>query len=97
MDNKQCNVGSVDTWQGREADYIIFSTVRTNHLGFLSNPNRMNVALSRARHGLIILGNTETLSQDNNWKEYVDYLIENDAVVESCDEAIQLLKFDKFV
>lgn len=93
LDDNFKNIGSVDTWQGRESDYIVFSTVRSTNLGFLQNPNRMNVALSRARHGLILLGNTQTLCQDDNWREYVNYLYDNDAVVENCDEAIERLKF----
>jgi superfamily I DNA and/or RNA helicase len=56
---------SVDQFQGEESDIIILSLVRSNTLGsigFLSVQNRMVVALSRARHGLYILGNGTLLS-----------------------------------
>ncbi|PKI40624.1 hypothetical protein CRG98_038973 [Punica granatum] len=57
-------VNSVDGFQGREQDIVILSTVRSNHqgsIGFLANPNRTNVALTRARYCLWILGNQRTL------------------------------------
>ncbi|CAI9276325.1 unnamed protein product [Lactuca saligna] len=58
------NVRSVDGFQGSEEDVIIFSTVRCNQrgsVGFLSNRQRANVALTRARHCLWIVGNKETM------------------------------------
>ncbi|CAM8913519.1 unnamed protein product [Rhodiola kirilowii] len=69
------NVRSVDAYQGGEDDVIIISTVRSNirgSVGFLSNHQRTNVALTRARHCLWILGNGQTLiSSDCIWKKLV--------------------------
>jgi hypothetical protein len=56
----------VDNFQGEQADVVIVSLVRSNtghQLGFLKQPQRINVLLSRARHGLILLGNEATLRQ----------------------------------
>lgn len=59
------NVRSVDGFQGSEEDIIIISTVRSNgngKIGFLSNRQRANVALTRARHCLWVIGNETTLA-----------------------------------
>jgi AAA domain len=55
---------SIDNFQGEEADIIVVSLVRSNKqgtIGFLKEPQRVNVLLSRARHGLYIVGNSSTL------------------------------------
>ncbi|XP_020234153.1 helicase sen1 [Cajanus cajan] len=68
-------VRSVDGFQGGEEDIIIFSTVRSNgcgKVGFLSNRQRANVALTRARYCLWILGNAATLINSNSvWRKLV--------------------------
>ncbi|KAH9698652.1 UvrD-like helicase ATP-binding domain-containing protein [Citrus sinensis] len=68
-------VMSVDGFQGGEEDIIIISTVRSNNggsIGFISNPRRVNVALTRARHCLWILGNERTLTRNRSvWKALV--------------------------
>lgn len=58
-------VDTVDAFQGREADVVVISTVRTgSHVGFLSEPRRINVALTRAKTLLIVLGRIETIKRD---------------------------------
>ncbi|KAI9100065.1 hypothetical protein K1719_024283 [Acacia pycnantha] len=77
------NIRSVDGFQGGEEDIIMISTVRSNkkgNVGFLSNRQRSNVALTRARHCLWILGNAETLEQSGSiWRKLV-----NDAKQRGC-------------
>lgn len=61
---KQITVNTVDAFQGQERDVILVSLVRANdegRIGFLSDLRRMNVAMTRARYKLIILGAAETL------------------------------------
>ncbi|KAL8194025.1 hypothetical protein R6Q57_026267 [Mikania cordata] len=69
------NVRSVDGFQGSEEDVIIISTVRCNSkgsVGFLSNHQRTNVSLTRARYCLWILGNESTLmNSDTIWKNLI--------------------------
>lgn len=55
---------SVDRFQGKESGIVIVSTVRTNGLGFTKTPERLNVALSRARRLLIIVGNSNFYTSD---------------------------------
>ena len=66
-------VSTVDAFQGGEKDIIILSTVRSGGArGFIDNPNRSNVALTRARNHLFIVGNAETLKKDEAiWKHVV--------------------------
>ena len=58
------DVESVDAFEGRESDAVILSLVRSNEraaIGFLNDPNRVNVAISRARKLLVIVGDSKTV------------------------------------
>ena len=69
-------VSTVDSFQGRESDVIVFSTVRSNadgEIGFLEDHRRLNVMWTRARIALIIVGNQDTLTQGSDlWKRALD-------------------------
>ncbi|KDQ53776.1 hypothetical protein JAAARDRAFT_61145 [Jaapia argillacea MUCL 33604] len=66
---------TIDSFQGRESDIIIFTTVRcnvSNDIGFVEDERRLNVAWTRARLGLIIVGDRRTLSEGSElWKRAV--------------------------
>jgi len=64
-DFKSVEVSSIDGFQGREADIVVFVTVRCNtryEIGFLKDLRRMNVALTRARAAVIVIGHQQTLT-----------------------------------
>lgn len=60
---KRPPVNTVDSYQGDERDIIIISFVRTNGLGFVDDYRRLNVALTRPRHSLILIGHYDALSK----------------------------------
>ena len=59
-------VGNVDSMQGREADIVFLSMVRTKQIGFLDNPNRVNVAITRSKYQLVILGKHQFFSKSDD-------------------------------
>ncbi len=76
---KDVEVKSVDGFQGREKEIIILSLVRANskeEIGFLSDIRRLNVAITRAKRKLIIVGDTKTLSSNETYKRLIDYIKE---------------------
>ncbi|KAJ3125981.1 hypothetical protein HK098_007986 [Nowakowskiella sp. JEL0407] len=66
-------VMTVDSSQGREADIVLLSCVRNAELGFTANRKRMNVAISRAKEILYIVGCGRLLNSDRDWRMVLDY------------------------
>ncbi|EJC99752.1 P-loop containing nucleoside triphosphate hydrolase protein [Fomitiporia mediterranea MF3/22] len=81
---RETRVGSVEEFQGQERRVIIISTVRSSRdmisydlrhtLGFVANPRRFNVAVTRAQALLIVIGDPFVLALDPLWKEFINYV-----------------------
>uniref|UniRef100_A0A7G3AED1 Putative dna helicase n=1 Tax=Lutzomyia longipalpis TaxID=7200 RepID=A0A7G3AED1_LUTLO len=82
------DIGPVEKFQGQEKSVIILSTVRslTRGVGFLKNPKRLNVALTRAQALLIIIGNVDTLEHDDTWSRFIDFCKENGVIKKFVEE-----------
>ena len=89
-------VNTVDGFQGKEKDIIIISTVRGNDfgsIGFLSDPRRMNVALTRAKVGLFVVGHATTLRQGNPlWAKFVEHAEKNHTLIWCEDSNSDILR-----
>ncbi|EDR27732.1 hypothetical protein, conserved [Entamoeba dispar SAW760] len=77
---KHCGIeraSTIDSFQGNESDYVIFSPVRSNYnkgAHFIGDYHRVNVAITRAKKGLIIVGNYNTLRYERVWQLIFNFL-----------------------
>jgi len=77
-------LGSVDGFQGREKEAVIFSLVRSNdkrETGFLKEERRLNVAMTRARRHLVVIGDSETVKHAGGYlREWIKWVEEHGEV-----------------
>jgi superfamily I DNA and/or RNA helicase len=74
--NIKIEVQTIDSYQGQERDAIYVSLVRSNdrnEIGFLQDYRRMNVAMTRARKKLVLIGDSATLGNDSFYKALIDH------------------------
>ena len=90
VDFRLIKVASVEDFQGQERPIIIISTVRSNNslpsekvrlLGFLQNPKRFNVAVTRAQAMLVVIGNPDVLKHDEQWGALLEYALDRNCYV----------------
>jgi DNA polymerase III delta prime subunit len=84
------DIGPTEAFQGLERGVVILCTTRSKHRfldsdkavdwGIIGLPNKMNVALTRAKFGLIVIGRKEILLQDPNWRAFLDFCNRNGLV-----------------
>ena len=82
-------VGSTEMLQGSEYAVVLITTTRSSipeicvdkkhQLGFMSNPKRFNVAITRAKALLVVIGNPFTLAHDEHWRSLLDHCRNNDS------------------
>ncbi|HOZ78045.1 MAG TPA: AAA domain-containing protein [Ferruginibacter sp.] len=74
---KQMRISTIDSFQGQEKEIIILSLVRSNDdgdIGFLKDYRRMNVAVTRAKEQLFIIGDSATIGADNFYNAFLTYI-----------------------
>ena len=70
------SVNTIDSFQGQERDVVYISLTRSNSdaiIGFLSDTRRMNVAMTRARKKLVVIGDSATLSKAKFYADFIEY------------------------
>ena len=85
QDMTPVEVKTVDGFQGREKEIIIISTVRSNedgNIGFLRDLRRLNVAITRAKRKLIIIGNKNTLTENPTYERLIKFCEDKNLLVE---------------
>lgn len=76
LKSKSIRVDTIDGFQGQESDIVYISLVRSNsknEIGFLKDYRRMNVAMTRAKRKLIIIGDSATIGGDEFYSAFLDY------------------------
>lgn len=78
-------VDTVDGFQGREKDIVLVSLVRSNDrgtVGFLDEPRRFNVALTRARRKAVVVGDADTVTEADVYDDFLEYMGRSGTVVD---------------
>nr|WP_262920132.1 C-terminal helicase domain-containing protein [Niabella hibiscisoli] len=74
---KTMRVSTIDSFQGQEKSVIVLSLVRSNddcEIGFLKDYRRMNVAITRAKDALIVIGDSATIGADPFYESFLQYV-----------------------
>ena len=74
-------VSTVDAFQGAEKDIIVLGCVRTRNLGFIEDCRRLNVAITRARRHLIVVGKETLLRRNQHWRYIIEQSQSKDAKI----------------
>ena len=100
----QLEVSTVDSFQGREKSFVLFSAVRAHSverlggasgIGFVADSNRLNVALTRAKQCLAVLGSARTLSKESIWHSLIDDARQRHCVIDVQEGSMGAIFNDK--
>jgi superfamily I DNA and/or RNA helicase len=78
LDDTRVDIGTIDAFQGRENDVVVIDLVRSNedgNIGFLAEIRRMNVAMTRARHHLVVVGDSATVGRNRFYSAWADHCL----------------------
>lgn len=82
-------INTVDGFQGHEKELIFFSAVRSNasgQVGFIADPRRMNVMLTRARRGLVVFCDVNTMTASGgHWRSWVEWIERKGGIITAAD------------
>jgi len=84
LDVEGLEVDTVDGFQGREKEAVLVSLVRSNdrsEIGFLDEPRRFNVAVTRARRKAVVVGDADTVADGEVFGTFLQYVQQNGRVV----------------
>ena len=76
LDHREIEVDTVDGFQGREKEVVLITMVRSNHqgeIGFLADERRTNVAITRAKRKLVVVGDSATLGTNKFYSAMLEY------------------------
>jgi senataxin len=83
--NRMVDISTIDAFQGKEANIVILSCVRAASrsvgIGFLSDVQRMNVALTRAKHFLFVIARCRTILVNPYWRDFVAHARKQQAIL----------------
>lgn len=88
IDREDLEVKTVDGFQGREKEVVIISLVRSNErdeIGFLRDVRRLNVALTRAKRKLVVVGDSDTVSTHDTYSQLLEYMEDKGKLLELDD------------
>ncbi|OHS99809.1 hypothetical protein TRFO_33630 [Tritrichomonas foetus] len=81
----ELRINTVDAFEGSDIDYVILLLVRSNrrrNIGFLADIGRLNVAITRAKYGLFIIGNAENFIRHPTWRELIEFCQNKDVILD---------------
>jgi len=93
LDVRAIQISSVDAFQGAEKEVIIVTCSRTTNLGFIASTKRLNVAITRAKRHLFIVGKHEILRGDVTWREVITNA---ELIPGGCKTGSQILSISSF-